>query len=244
VIVAVAIVAAFASGIGFGLLAVAGLIALVTVCYLVAHNNQGTALGEFFRGFMIGLNAGLNATFLTMMGPVGAFLGGFLGTMLFLGAFDSVAALPAYQGIIGWGNWLMPMSWAVMGLGAAMWILNGLGHLIFWSIPNLWGGGIQFFRIDGFQMDWSTGMLATKGGWLANLNTIDTAYNMGTFAFVDIESSGWHLDHEAGHNLNLAIFGSIFHFVGFVHEMGTSAGGGAYSEVEADSNTGKPGMWS
>lgn len=244
IIVAVAIVAAFASGIGFGLLAVAGLVALVTVCYLVAHNNQGTALGEFFRGFMIGLNAGMNATFLTMMGPIGAFLGGFVGTMLFLGAFDGVAALPAYQGIIGWGNWLMPMSWAVMGLGASLWVLNGLGHLIFWSIPNLWGGGIQYFRIDGFKMDWSTGMLATKGGWVSNLNSVDTAYNMGAFAFVDANSSGWHLDHEAGHNLNLAVFGSIFHFVGFVHEMGTSAGSGAYSEIQADSNTGRPGMWS
>lgn len=244
VLVAIAIVAAFATGIGFGILAVVGLIALVTVSYVVAHNNQGTAIGEFFRGFMIGLNAALNATFLAMMGPVGAFIGGFVGTMIFLGSIDEVAALEGYQSIMGWSNWVMPMSWAVMALGAAMWILNGLGHLIFWSIPSLWGGGIQFFRITGFKMDWSTGMLATKGGWIANLNSIDTAYNMGAFAYVDAKSSGWHLDHEAGHNLNLAAFGSIFHFVGFVHEMGTSAGGSAFSEVKADSNTGLPGMWS
>jgi RHS repeat-associated protein len=246
VVLAVVIVAAFASGIGFGLLAVAGLIALVTVSYVVAANNQGSALGEFFRGFMIGLNAGLNATFLAMMGPVGAFLGGFVGTMIFLSAFDSIASNEAFQGILGWSNWLMPMSWLVIGLGAAMWILNGLGHLIFWEIPNLWGGGIQFFRITGFRMDWSTGMLATKGGWIANLNTIDTAYNMGFFAYVDANdtSSDWHLNHEAGHNLNLAVFGSVFHFVGFIHEMGTPAGSGAFSEVQADSNTGLPGMWS
>jgi hypothetical protein len=124
-----------------------------------------------------------------------------------------------------------------------MWILNGLGHLIFWEIPNLWGGGISFFRITGFNMDWSTGMLATQGGWVSNLNAIDTAYNMGNFAFVDANSSGWHLNHEAGHNLNLAVFGSVFHFVGFIHEMGTSAGAGAYSEVLADSNDGGSGMW-
>ncbi|MDD7942025.1 toxin TcdB middle/N-terminal domain-containing protein [Actinomycetospora lutea] len=244
IIAAVAIIAAFACGIGFGLLAVAGLIGLVTVSYVVAANNQGTALGEFFRGFMLGLNAGLNATFLAAMGPVGAFLGGFVGTIIFLGAFDEVAALDGYQGVLGWSNWLMPMSWLVIGLGAAMWILNGLGHLIFWSIPQLWGGGIQFFRIEGFRMDWSTGMLATRGGWVANLNNIDTAYNMGFFAYVDSNSSGWHIDHEAGHNLNLGVFGSIFHFVGFIHEMGTAAGSGAFSEVQADSNAGRPGMWS
>ncbi len=261
IVVAVAVVAAFASGIGFGLLAIAGVIALVTVSYVVAANNQGSALGEFFRGFLIGFNAGMNATLLTMMGPVGAFLGGLLGTMIFLGAFDSIASNEIYQGIMGWSNWLMPMSWLVTGVGLIMWVLNGLGHLIFWSIPSLWGGGIQFFRIDGMRMDWSTGMLATRGGWVSNLNTIDTAYNMGNWAFVDSQSferdaagnvildaagnpvEAWHLDHEAGHNLNLAAFGSIFHFVGFIHEMGTGAGSTAWSEVLADSNDGHPGMW-
>jgi RHS repeat-associated protein len=236
IVVAVAIVAAFATGIGFGLLAIAGLIALVSVSYVVAHDNAGTGVGEFFRGFMIGLNAGLNAAFLTMMGPVGAFLGVFVGTLIFLSAFDTIANNEVYQGILGWSNWLMPMSWLVLGLGAVMWILNGLGHLIFWEIPQLWGGGVQFFRITGFRMDWSTGMLATRGGWVANLNTIDTAYNMGAFAFVDSASSGWHLQHEAGHNLNLGAFGSIFHFVGFIHEMGTPAGSGALSEQMAESN--------
>jgi len=240
---AVAVVAAFATGIGFGLLVVAGVIGLVTVSYVVAHNNQGNALGEFFRGFMIGLNAGLNAAFLTMMGPVGAFLGGFVGTMIFLSAFDSVAANGAYQGILGWSNWLMPMSWLVIGLGAVMWILNGLGHLLFWSIPSLWGGGLEFFRITGFRMDWSTGMLATRGGWVANLNQWDTAYNMGTFAYVDANSSGWHMAHEAGHNLNLAAFGSAFHFIGFFHEIG-GAGRTAFAEIQAESNNGGPGMWS
>ncbi|MEF7615717.1 SpvB/TcaC N-terminal domain-containing protein [Aquincola sp. MAHUQ-54] len=234
VVVAVAIVAAFATGIGFGILAVVGVIGLVTVSYVVAHNNQGTALGEFFRGFMIGLNAGMNAAFLTMMGF--GVVGLFVGVVVFMASIDSVAGNEIYQGILGWSNWLMPMSWLVLGLGAVMWVLNGLGHLIFWSIPSLWGGGIQFFRITGFRMDWSTGMLATRGGWIANLNTIDTAYNMGAFAYVDSNSSGWHLDHEAGHNLNLGAFGSIFHFVGFVHEMGTPAGASALSEQLAESN--------
>lgn len=236
VVIAVAIVAAFATGIGFGLLAVVGLIALVSVSYVVAHNNQGSGIGEFFRGFMIGLNAGLNGAFLAMMGPVGALLGGVVGTMIFLSAFDSIANNEVYQGILGWSNWLMPMSWLVLGLGAVMWVLNGLGHLIFWSIPQLWGGGVQFFRITGLKMDWSTGMLATRGGWIANANPIDTAYNMGAFAYVDTNSSGWHLDHEAGHNLSLGAFGSIFHFVGFIHEMGTPAGASAFSEQLAESN--------
>ncbi|MDM0001833.1 toxin TcdB middle/N-terminal domain-containing protein [Variovorax sp. J22P240] len=234
VVIAVAVVAAFATGIGFGILAVIGVIGLVTVSYVVAHSNQGSALGEFFRGFMIGLNAGMNAAFLTMMGF--GVVGLFVGVVVFMASIDSVANNEVYQGILGWSNWLMPMSWLVLGLGAAMWVLNGLGHLIFWTIPNLWGGGIQFFRITGFRMDWSTGMLATRGGWVSNLNTIDTAYNMGAFAYVDSSSTGWHLDHEAGHNLSLGAFGSIFHFVGFIHEMATPAGSSALSEQIAEGN--------
>jgi RHS repeat-associated protein len=241
IVLAIAVVAACATGVGLGILAIIGVIALVTVSYVVAANNQGTALGEFFRGFMIGLNAGLNATFLAMMGPVGAFLGGFVGTLIFLSAFDTIASNEIFQGILGWSNWLMPMSWLVIGLGAIMWILNGLGHLILWEIPNLWGGGVEFFRITDFRMDWSTGMLATRGGWVANANMWDTAFNMGNFSYVDANSTGWHMDHEAGHNLSLATFGSIFHFVGFFHEMGV--GRTAFSEVLADSNDGGPGMW-
>lgn len=244
IVVAVLVVAAFATGIGFGLLAIVGVIGLVTASYIVAHNNQGNAVGEFFRGFMIGLNAGMNAAFLAMMGPVGGVLGVFVGTLIFLSAFDSIAGNEVYQGVLGWSNWLMPMSWLVIGLGAIMWILNGLGHLLLWELPNLWGGGVEFFRITGFRMDWSTGMLATRGGFVSNLNAIDTAFNMGTFAYVDNNSTGWHLDHEAGHNLNLAVFGSVFHFVGFIDEMALGAGGGTFSEVMADSNDTGPGMWS
>lgn len=236
VLLAVAVVAAFATGIGFGLLIVAGIIALITVSYVVANANQGNAWGEFFRGFMIGINAGMSATFLAMMGPVGVFLGGFVGTVIFLSSVDSIAGNDVYQSILGWSNWISPMSWLVTGLGLVMWILNGLGHLILWEIPNLWGGGIGFFRITGFRMDWSTGMLATRGGWASNLNPIDTAFNMGNFAYVDTNSVGWHLDHEAGHNLNLGAYGSIFHFIGFIHEMGTSAGANAFSEQLAEGN--------
>ncbi len=243
VIVAVAIVAAFATGIGFGILAVAGLIGLATVSYVVAHNNQGTALGEFFRGFLIGMNAGLNAAFLTMMGA-GA-LGVVIGALGFLGSFDSIASSEVYQGIMGWSNWLMPMSWLVTVPGAIMWILNGLGHLVFWSIPQLWGGGINAFRITGMRMDWSTGMLATKGGWIgAAMPASSLAFNMGNFAWIPGGPGPWHMDHEAGHNLNLAVFGSIFHYIGAIHEVPLGAGLNAFSEVHAESNTGLPGMWS
>ena len=238
VIAAFVLVAAFASGFGFGLLAIAGLIALITVSYAVAANNVGNGYGEFFRGFMIGVNAGLNATLLSMLGPIGMFFGFFVGFNIFLSSFDMIASNETQQSILGWSNWLMPMSWFVLVLGIVFFVLNLLGHFFLWTIPSIWGGGVDFFRIDDFKMDWSTGSLATKGGWVSNLNNIDTAYNMGSFTFADTNNTDpdWNRQHESGHNLNLASFGSIFHIIGFVDEMIMGSGSSAYSEQLANSN--------
>ncbi|MEM9550865.1 MAG: toxin TcdB middle/N-terminal domain-containing protein [Pseudomonadota bacterium] len=227
-----------------GALILAPLIGITTVSYAIAHNNQGQPLGEFFRGFMIGMNAGLNAGVLTMLGA--GSLGVAIGVLGFLGSIDGIASSEVYQGIIGWSNWVSPMSWLVTIPGALMWMLNGLGHLIFWSFPQLWNGGIQAFRITGMRMDWQTGMLSTRGGWItAGMPANALAFNMGNFSWVHPRSGAdWHMDHEAGHNLNLAVFGSIFHYIGAIHEVPLGAGLGAFAEIHAESNNGGPGMWS
>ena len=46
----------------------------------------------------------------------------------------------------------------------------------------------------------------------------------------------WHLEHEAGHTLNLAAFGSIFHFIGPIDENVTGGDANAYSKRLAESN--------
>jgi RHS repeat-associated protein len=240
------VVAAFAAGAALGILAIAGVIGLVTVSYLAASANPGTGFSEFMRGFMIGLNAGLNYTILSAMGlgPLGVAV----GVINFLAAFDSVAGNDVYQGILGWSNWLMPMSWFVVGIGLTFWLLNGLGHLLFWSVPSLWGGGIDRFRIEGMRVDWSTGTIATRGGFISDANAWDTAFNLGNFVYVDSQSfdatgaPAWHMDHEAGHSLNLAAFGSVFHFVGWFDEMArensSGTGENAFAEQAAESHTG------
>ena len=60
---------------------------------------------------------------------------------------------------------------------------------------------------------------------------------MGNFSFVDYKSSGWHMEHEAGHTLNLAAFGSVFHLIGALDENATTRGANAFSERLAESNS-------
>lgn len=235
VVLAVVVIAAFVVGVGWGLLALAGAIGLLTAGYMGARELAGTDGGEFLRGMLIGINAGANFVLATlvfglMFGWVaGLVIGITLGVINFLAAFDTIAHSEVYQGILGWTNWFMPMSWLVIGLGATLWVLNVLGFLFTF-------GQVDALKIDGMRVDWKTGTIFTKGGWISNLNAWDTAFNMGNFAFVDTNFSdpNWAMEHEAGHNLNLAAYGSIFHFIGFIDEM--ISGASAFSEQLAEGN--------
>jgi len=80
-----------------------------------------------------------------------------------------------------------------------------------------------------------TGTFFMKGGLAANLNYLHTAFNMGNFSFVDYTSGYWHKEHEAGHTLNLAAFGFIFHLIGAIDEN-IFRRADAYSERLAESN--------
>ena len=125
VIAAVVLVAALAIGFWAVVLVIAAIALVMVIGYVLASNaNPNSAWGQFLRGFFLGMNAGLNAGLLTAMGaPV---LGIVVGVVLFLGAFDKIANNEVYQGIIGWGNWVMPTSWPIVALGAVFFILNAL----------------------------------------------------------------------------------------------------------------------
>ena len=225
IVVAVAVAAAFATGIGFGILAIVGVIGLVTVSYIAASANQGNSFGEFMRGFMIGFNAGMNATILAGLGAGG--LGVVIGVINFLAAFDTIANSAVYQGILGWSNWLMPMSWLVMGLGLIFFVLNGLAAIFTLN-------QVEAVRIHSLSIDWGTGSIITEGGFLF-LPGFRGGYNLGSFSFITPGSTV--ADHETGHALSLAAFGSIFHLVGAIDENGIqSTPADAYSERIAESH--------
>jgi len=103
------------------------------------------------------------------------------------------------------------MSWLIVALGFTFFLLGALGALIGLA-------GATFFKIEKLIFHWQTGTLFTRGGWISNLNPIDTAFNMANFAFVDVKYTGMAVDHESGHTLNLGAFGSIFHLVGAFDE--------------------------
>jgi len=219
VVVGVALGVGIIAAIGIGFLAatgaILGTIAAVTVSYLIAKHTTG-AVSEFFRGFMIGINAGLNYVLATNI--FGAAVGIGVGILGFLTAFETISQSDVYQGILGWTQWLMPMSWLVLGAGAVIFVTDVIT-----------GGKVS--------IDWATGTIVVKGGFFANKNRNETAFNMGNFVFGHENADDDHLQHEVGHSLNLAAFGSIFHFVGAIDQnRAGGARGDAYAELLADSN--------
>lgn len=192
---------------------------LVTLSYVVAGKYGGTDLGEFARGLMIGMNAGLNTM---LAGPLGA-----IG---FLSAFDGIAGSPAYQSVLGWSNWVMPMSW----------MANGLGLLGFVTDLHAAAFGLNQGQthITSISVHWATGTIVTHGG----LFTVsEGGYNLGTFVYVHRNSTqtAYLVEHETGHGLSLGAFGSTFHFIGAIDENvfhNQTNYYNAYAERLADSN--------
>ncbi|HET8541005.1 MAG TPA: hypothetical protein VFL83_14120 [Anaeromyxobacter sp.] len=227
----------------FSWIGVAAMAALVIVGYILSGVLVGRSAGEFFRGFLVGANAAANAA----LGIVvyGALFGTTVGVVagLLLGVVNLLAVLPplstgeAFQGLLGWINFLLPMSWLVTGLGFLFLLASAIGTL-FAGRGAAAAGTPPFLKITRFVPDWKTGTFFVRGGFVANLNPLTgSAFNMGNFAFAKRDApADMHLEHEAGHTLNLAAFGSLFHFVGAIDENVTGGGANAFAERLAESN--------
>ena len=207
---------------------------IVLIAYIIGAVTIGDFAGEFFRGLLIGATAAMNWAVGSILYPslfgsaVGAILAIIAGVYPFLSVFPVISCNRVYSGLLGYLNWLLPMSWLVVALGFSFFLLGLLGALIGLA-------GATFFQLEKIAFHWQTGTLFTKGGWISNLNPIDTAFNMGSFAFADVEFGEMAEEHESGHTLNLAAFGSAFHLIGAFDENVIS-GANALSERLAESH--------
>ncbi len=233
----------------FGWIFIGILLGFSLVCYFVASAFaiKVYKFTEIIRGFLIGSNSGLNAGLLFVpfsflvkslgipsgFGQLGFEISLYLaiafGIINFLSVFKWVSQLPIYQAIMGWANWFLPMSWPIVGLGFLFLLSSFL-------LSCVTGFRVKYLRLLKGKIDWGTGTFFIKGGLVANLNAWDTAFNMGNFSFVDMNSKNFHMKHEAGHALNLAAFGFLFHLVGFFDEFVFQRGVRAYSERIAESH--------
>jgi hypothetical protein len=225
----------FTLGPGWILLVVVSCMVLAAYIIAAVTINPSANVSELLRGLLLGLNSCLNGclaySIINLAAvPTAAMIAGVaVGVINFLAVLRWLSQTGVYQGILGWSNWVLPMSWPIVGLGLSFLLFSLL-------LAALTGFRVNYLRLQGGRIDWTTGTFFVKGGLISNLNAWDTAFNMGNFAFVDMNSSRWEIDHEAGHTLNLAAFGWIFHLIGAADEIVLHRGASAYSERIAESN--------
>jgi RHS repeat-associated protein len=228
IIVAPYLAAALVGELSNAILGLAALGGVVTGSYALGRANAQNGFGEAMRGFMVGLNAGLNAVFgvmiwSAMLGWVGVGIGLAAGVINFLAAHDSLARRYGFQTVLGWSNWIMPMSWAV----------------------NAWGLIAFLVSMEGpksVRFDRNTGSLITRrtpftGGGTNGINFGNFIFLAGPMTFGgDVDPNQHRPDprsvagHEAGHTLNLAAFGSIWALVGLLDEGNAHTDPGRFQE--------------
>ncbi|GAB4277634.1 MAG: hypothetical protein Kow0056_09290 [Coriobacteriia bacterium] len=186
------------------LAALVGLVALVVGLYVAAHRsaNSDSEAEESARAGLAVTNAALNASMLAGACPGAA---GFAALVGLGAAKPEVARQPLFKRVLGWANWVLPMSWPVNAVGAAILAGNAIGHLVL-------GGRDERARIRSITLDASCGCIVVEGGILY-APAFEGGFSMGVFTFITPGAQSV-LPHEAGHALNLAAFGWLFHLTG------------------------------
>jgi hypothetical protein len=224
----------FGSNVGWGLLALGGLIVVCVVLYLVARTQStpGSRAGEFMPGVLLGLNTGVNGVLLAaIVGPIVAVV---ICVLPALAVIEPVARSDIYQAFLGWGNLVLPMSWLIVGLGLLFLIVSAILALVNLAIKS------TFLKIEKLKIDAKSGTTFLVGGLAGNgnLSSGSTGYNMGSFAFLKSghSTSAYLVEHESGHTLNLGIWGAVVHLIGALDENVFGGGANAYTELFAESN--------
>jgi len=223
---------AFASGVLWVALAAAGLIVVSVVLYIVARTRKtpGSTAGEFMPGLLLGFNTGINGALIeAIVGPIGIVV----CIVPALAVIAPLARTGVYQFFLGWFNLVMPMSWVVVGLGLLFVLVSGLLALVNLIFKS------EFLKIEKLTIDPGTGTTYLVGGLAGNgnLNPHSTGFNMGSFAFLKAGHDSAYLEqHEAGHTLNLGIWGFVIHFIGALDENPFKNGNQAYTELFAESH--------
>lgn len=142
------------------------------------------------------------------------------------------------EAFAGWLSWLMPMSWFYCAYGWWAFYQSWIGHFLSLLAPGSFPP--VTWAIVAMRLDASAGVITTDGG--SQGNKVASAYNCGCFSFVSLARAGIVAtrQHEAGHHLHLAAFGSFFHLIDGVNENGSgpisAQGILAYGERVAESN--------
>lgn len=209
---------------------------------------------ELCRGAMIGINACANTLYAAALypviallmgglvpGAVGALLAPFfavaLGVITFLCVFPGLTGNFAFEAILGWSSWFMPMSWPLQIIGFIVFLIGLIASFFgrpFAALGNWWPGAVarHGFLFNFGSSAFTIGNFTIVSGSLSRASPEIVLTPTGPAAgFVTALGV---VAHETGHTLVTAALGFLFAVIGFVHERAlalfTGLGGQAYIE--------------
>jgi hypothetical protein len=175
----------------------------------------------FSRGFIIGLTASGNFAVWAMI-TGNPLVGLPFGLVTLLAVILPLSRSFAFQVILGWISWALPMSYLVTPLGILLFMVNLLVTLV------ATGG------LPGLRFDVTTATLETAGGTVVAFLTGLTGFtaggfNLGNFTFLGPAATptafipvppavGGLSTHETGHTLTIAALGGFYGWINSVDE--------------------------
>ncbi|MEX2153784.1 MAG: hypothetical protein WD825_10640 [Gemmatimonadaceae bacterium] len=212
-----------ATAIGYALAAVGtlGPIAATPLSPTATSPLPPAPLELFMRGFLIGMAASINFAGWSII--LGNPIVGAVAALITLGAaIPGLSAVLAYQILLGWTSIFMPMGY--------LFLIIPFGLILFLLavFPAIASGGPGALRFDVRTFTFEV----TGGAFIGFMLSITPApfagFNMGPFVFLSLPAvvppppvttvqtpfavPGLS-SHETGHTLNLAAFGSAYHWM-------------------------------
>ncbi len=171
---------------------------------------------------------------------------GIAATYFAIGAgWKALGVIAAVGGVLGLVSYLVAAVSAETSFGEFMrgWLIGlntalnaALGYAIVSSFAGMAGGIIAACVLVVINLLCLFAPVSQSEFFQGVIGWLNWIMPMGNFSFVDYKSDEWHKDHEAGHTLNLAAFGFLFHLIGALDEN-VLRRGNAYSERLAESNS-------
>jgi hypothetical protein len=171
-------------------------------------------MGGYISGFSAVVNFALWA--FTPLGAAGFTIGFFVALLGFLSVFSGLSRNLAFQGILGWSNWIRPYSYLATAVGILLFLIN---------LPF----ALATFGPAAIRLDPFTGTVETTGGIVGITGFLRGGFNLGNFTFIS-PPPGLGLGfrsafggpgisaHETGHTLTVASFGGVFHWINAIDE--------------------------
>lgn len=194
---------------------------LFTLLFYIASSLVDESLKNLFRISMTISSALFNTLILLMIFQNGLFL--IPSIILTFSIFKSVSRNKLYHTVLSYLNFILPLSWLVILPGMLLALTSLIMHPV-----------VSHFHIKKIKGLPAYASLVLSGGLIKPRQGY-VGFNMGCCTFLNAGAE--HVtQHELGHQLNLAVFGGWFHYIGAIDENFIQKNPcDAYAEKLADS---------